>query len=136
MLCNAAGEPSSGGGGTAHVSFAVGTASGSTSVSLSTSSSREGASGTALTTAGGHQPVNLPAVLKDRIPSNLRPGSSRGPPPPVPPRSPKRVTGTAPSAAPAPPGSGKGDQSRTMEDMLQLVVVGFLLLRLGLLLVR
>ena len=35
-------------------------------------------------------PVNLPAVLKDRVP-NLRPQSSRGPPPPVPPRSPRRV---------------------------------------------
>ena len=35
-------------------------------------------------------PVNLPAVLKDRVP-NLRPQSSRGPHPPVPPRSPRRV---------------------------------------------
>jgi len=35
-------------------------------------------------------PLNLPAVLKDRIPG-LRTQSSRGPPPPVPPRSPRRV---------------------------------------------
>nr|CAH0105452.1 unnamed protein product [Daphnia galeata] len=46
-------------------------------------------------------PVNLPAVLKDRVPSNLRLGSgagSRGPPPPVPPRSPKRVNIAVPTS--------------------------------------
>ncbi|XP_046439244.1 phosphatidylinositol 4-phosphate 5-kinase type-1 gamma-like isoform X5 [Daphnia pulex] len=55
--------------------------------------------------AGGSSstPVNLPAVLKDRVPSNLRLGSgagagSRGPPPPVPPRSPKRVNIAVPTS--------------------------------------
>ncbi|XP_045031615.1 phosphatidylinositol 4-phosphate 5-kinase type-1 gamma isoform X2 [Daphnia magna] len=46
-------------------------------------------------------PVNLPAVLKDRVPSNLRLASgagSRGPPPPVPPRSPKRVNIAVPTS--------------------------------------
>ena len=51
--------------------------------------------------------VNLPAVLKDRVSGNMRltSGSTRGPPPPVPPRSPKRV-----NIAPLPStGSAKGD---------------------------
>lgn len=51
--------------------------------------------------AVGGAPVNLPAVLKDRVPNTLRPGSgagSRGPPPPVPPRSPKRVNIAVPAS--------------------------------------
>lgn len=59
-------------------------------------------------------PVNLPAVLKDRVPSNLRPGSGagpRGPPPPVPPRSPKRVNiAVPPFQGGTPAGPAKGDK--------------------------
>ncbi len=60
-------------------------------------------------------PVNLPAVLKDRVPSNLRLGSgagSRGPPPPVPPRSPKRVNIAVPtSQGGVLAGPNKGDKT-------------------------
>lgn len=58
---------------------------------------------------GGSTPVNLPAVLKDRVPNTLRPGGSRGPPPPVPPRSPKRVNVNTPTSQ---TGSAKGDHSQ------------------------
>ena len=56
-------------------------------------------------------PVNLPAVLKDRVPLGPRPGGlgSRGPPPPVPPRSPKRVNISAPSPRTVPTNVAKGE---------------------------
>lgn len=55
-------------------------------------------------------PFNLPAVLKDRVPHGLRPGpGSRGPPPPVPPRSPKRVNINAPSPRGVPTNAAKGE---------------------------
>jgi hypothetical protein len=65
---------------------------------------------------GGSMPHNLPAVLKDRAPpaSSLgkmsQLGSSRGPPPPVPPRSPKRINSPAVPASVAPSTKGETTQ--------------------------
>lgn len=88
--------------------------------------------------AGGNSgtPVNLPAVLKDRVPSNLRPGSGagpRGPPPPVPPRSPKRVNIAVPSSqGGASAGSAKGDKNEPRRIyVLQSVVFCVLVLLFG-----
>ena len=76
-------------------------------------SAMEAAKTAASATGGGGNstPVNLPAVLKDRVPNTLRPGGgggggSRGPPPPVPPRSPKRANVNAPATQTS---SAKGD---------------------------
>lgn len=112
-----AGSPSTGG---SVVTFAVGTALGPTPVTTSsnicTSVGGDDGSGPASTAGtaafGHHQPLNFPAVLKDRTPCNLRPGqgSVRGPPPPVPPRSPKRGN-TVDLPAGASVGSTKGDHS-------------------------
>jgi len=103
-------------GGGHTVTFAIGTTSGSDSEIASTSfGSHIAGSGNgygSITTSAHSQPVNLPAVLKDRMPSNLRPGtgsSSRGPPPPVPPRSPKRVNTAASTPAVSSTGQAKGD---------------------------
>lgn len=102
-------------GGGHTVTFAIGTTSGSDSEIASTSFGSHNAgsgNGYGSITAYAHsQPVNLPAVLKDRVPSSLRPGtgSSRGPPPPVPPRSPKRVNIAAPTPAVSSAGPAKGD---------------------------
>ena len=65
---------------------------------------------------GGSMPINLPAVLKDRAPPASSLGKmsqlgSRGPPPPVPPRSPKRINSPAVPASVAP--STKGETTQT-----------------------
>lgn len=87
--------------------------------------------------AGGSSstPVNLPAVLKDRVPSNLRSGSgagagSRGPPPPVPPRSPKRVNITVPtSQGGVSAGPTKGDKKNKTKQKHRLLYLYTITLR-------
>ena len=95
------------GAGAANVSLFNGTHGSSVQTVSAKTIAGSGAGGNGSVVVSSVTPVNLPAVLKDRVSGNnrLTSGSTRGPPPPVPPRSPKRVN-IAPLAS---TGSVKGD---------------------------